>query len=192
MKLLPGDVRIVEGDFKTPVKLPEPNRARFTQLADFLCTLPPERFNYDDFVQKGGEKWMLDEDEKADPRAACGTTCCAAGWLPAIAPDDFEWAQEDGRVSLRCKNPAAETYLGLSWWFNISHDFVEAIFYRAEDLFRLWDGEKPARDELKIEHLVFVLRLVAFTGATTEEELILAYANWGNLSMKDKLRDQLQ
>ena len=44
---------------------------RLNRLADFLDTLPPERFDYSRFV---GDDWAGAQD------LSCGTTACALGW----------------------------------------------------------------------------------------------------------------
>lgn len=48
---------------------------RLLKLADFLDTLPPERFNYSHWV---GNAWG------GKPDLSCGTTACALGWATAI------------------------------------------------------------------------------------------------------------
>ena len=75
-------------------------RNRLLKLADFLDTVPPERFDYARWV---GESWQ------GDPDLSCGTTACALGWASTIP--------EFRKLGLRLKknnwdlfNP---TYVGL-------------------------------------------------------------------------------
>lgn len=51
--------------------------------ADFLEKLSPEQLAMDTWITE------------YDPSAKCGTVCCAAGWLPAIFPDDLGDLWED-------------------------------------------------------------------------------------------------
>ena len=51
------------------------NAERLLKLADFLETLPPERFDYSDWV---GWNW------KGDQTLSCGTPACALGWAAAM------------------------------------------------------------------------------------------------------------
>lgn len=58
----------------TPPSIEEGNR-RLLVLADFLDTLPPERFDYNRWV---GCDWA------GRPDLSCGTTACALGWACAM------------------------------------------------------------------------------------------------------------
>ncbi len=59
---------------ESPVSAQE-SRRRLLVLADFLETLPPERFDYGRWA---GESW------KGKPDLSCGTTACALGWATTI------------------------------------------------------------------------------------------------------------
>lgn len=48
---------------------------RLLKLADLLDTLPPNRFDYNEWV---GKNW------KGNPDLSCGTTACALGWATTI------------------------------------------------------------------------------------------------------------
>lgn len=58
----------------THVSVATSNR-RLLKLADFLDTLPPERFNYAYWV---GHDW------DGRPDLSCGTTACALGWATTM------------------------------------------------------------------------------------------------------------
>lgn len=58
---------------------------RLKQWIDFLHNLPDEKFDYD--------LWVSETDGHA-----CGTVCCAAGWLPAVDPENWQW-QDDWRAN---------------------------------------------------------------------------------------------
>lgn len=58
----------------------EIHKERLLQLADFLETLPPERFDYGTF---GFES----------PK--CGTVACAFGWAPGVFPDLISWTEKE-------------------------------------------------------------------------------------------------
>lgn len=49
---------------------------RLLKLADFLERLPPERFNYD--------RWVDIDTWKGAPDLSCGTTACAFGWATTM------------------------------------------------------------------------------------------------------------
>ncbi len=55
--------------------LPIHYEKRLLKLADFLDTLPPERFRYDRWV---GDSWKGMQD------LSCGTTACALGWAATM------------------------------------------------------------------------------------------------------------
>jgi len=55
--------------------LNETAKSLLTELADFLDTLPPERFDYGHWV---GSDWKGESD------LSCGTTACAAGWATTL------------------------------------------------------------------------------------------------------------
>lgn len=50
--------------------------ARLLRLAEFLDTLPPERWNY--------EVWVDTERWEGKPDLSCGTQACALGWACAM------------------------------------------------------------------------------------------------------------
>lgn len=60
----------------TPEQRTESAR-RLLVLADFLETVPPERFNFR-FILNGGLS------VSADPKVECHSTACAIGWMPNV------------------------------------------------------------------------------------------------------------
>lgn len=65
---------------------------RLLKLADFLQQLPPQKFNFSSFTQRG-DKPMLEALEAR--RSNCGTTACAIGWMPAVFPRTVCWIGVD-------------------------------------------------------------------------------------------------
>lgn len=59
----------------------ELTRTRLTMLAIGLRALPAERWHYGEWVHK------------RDAVTACGTVCCAAGWLPVFDPENWLWGR---------------------------------------------------------------------------------------------------
>lgn len=53
------------------------NKDRLLKLADFLETLPDEKFDFRKYVKKDD--------------GLCGTVCCAIGWCPAVFPNEWYW-----------------------------------------------------------------------------------------------------
>lgn len=60
---------------------------RLRKLASFLDTLPPEKFDLED--------WVTEVDPKK--RHPCGTVCCAVGWLPVVDKKNWKWVSEKRR-----------------------------------------------------------------------------------------------
>lgn len=75
-------MRLAEAIDKEPMSIGD---VRLLKLADFLQTLPPEKFSLFGYVQEsiGG----------------CGTVCCAIGWLPKLFPESWRW-REDGNYPI--------------------------------------------------------------------------------------------
>lgn len=64
------------------------NITRLRRLADFLDTLPVEKFNFNNFLSVRG---LPPAQALAAGSNKCGTTACAIGWLPAIDPENWAW-----------------------------------------------------------------------------------------------------
>lgn len=108
------------------------NAKNLLQLADFLDTLPSEKFAMDAYAR--------DEHDEALELAAheCGTVCCAAGWGPAAGlaplPSDDSWEEYTHRVfGVEAADPA------WSWCFS-------GLWRRADNT--------PAGAAKRIRHLV--------------------------------------
>ena len=90
---------------------------RLLKIADFLEELPPEKFNFRDYVS----------ESKND----CGTVCCAIGWLPKIFPEDFYWINPNykfitsGRVVVLSRSTPLEPHSGQHFL-----DLNDADWYR--------------------------------------------------------------
>jgi hypothetical protein len=96
-------------------------KRRLQKLANFLNTLPEEKFNFEDVITKSNGK-------------ACGTVACAMGWLPAIS-SKFAWKQCGPKFDLKVKTGNTKTgYKWVSWtdwstflngngWSNIANYF---------------------------------------------------------------------
>lgn len=73
---------------------------RLLKLAEFLDTLPEEKFNIRAYVKKAEN--------------GCGTVCCAVGWLPQVDPDNWKWKtlplSQKVLPELRCNNTPPGTY----------------------------------------------------------------------------------
>lgn len=71
-------------------------RDRVIQLRDFLATLPPKRFDMNDWMDYPGWDWT----EKGEPPITtlhnCGTTACIGGWANVLFfPNKGEVAWRD-------------------------------------------------------------------------------------------------
>ena len=74
------------------------HKRRFLKLASFLEKLRKNKFYYGTLVNK----W--------DNKMECGSVCCAIGWLPAVFPSLWSWA-----------NGTLGTGEGLREFFGINH-----------------------------------------------------------------------
>lgn len=61
---------------------------RLLKLADFLDTLPREKFDFSVITCVDGLP-LLDALKAGKKR--CGTVACAVGWMPAVFPRAFKW-----------------------------------------------------------------------------------------------------
>lgn len=57
--------------------MPTLRKDRLLKLAEFLDTLKPEKFNFNDIV--------------SESKDSCGTVCCAVGWCPTVFPRSWAW-----------------------------------------------------------------------------------------------------
>lgn len=96
------------------------NAKRLLKLADFLDTLPRQKFDYSVFTRQGGKP--MREALKAG-KTDCGTAGCAVGWMPVVFPRAVCWLDKptwksDLTVALRSDHDithmeVAEQYFGL-------------------------------------------------------------------------------
>ena len=107
---------------------------RLTKLAEFLKTVHPSKFNIASWVTGPNPELMADEPTK---EGECGTTACAAGWLPLLYPKSWEWTRtvaysssERRSLSYLGGNPSA-MYLAtsLEHFFSLKPKQVYNIFY---------------------------------------------------------------
>jgi hypothetical protein len=97
---------------------------RLLKLADFLMTVPKERFDFGSWV---GEDW------KGKPNLSCGTTACALGWATTIpllrkaglmlkfTPDEYS------SVTLKHNPNTSSEYAGMEV-FGLTLDEFEYLF----------------------------------------------------------------
>lgn len=64
-------------------------RERLAKLADFLDTVPPEKFAFYTVMDIDGLKDPL--EALAAGSHPCGTVGCAIGWTPAVFPESLVW-----------------------------------------------------------------------------------------------------
>lgn len=109
--------------------------ARLSCLAEFLKTLHPSKFNIASWVTGENPELMAEEPTQ---EGECGTTACAAGWLPLLYPKHWGWtrtlpsAHAMNRRSLSYKaGMASAIYLaqGLEHFFSLNSKQVFKIFY---------------------------------------------------------------
>ncbi len=108
--------------------------ARLSCLAEFLKTLHPSKFNISSWVTGSNPETMAEEPTQA---GECGTTACAAGWLPLLYPKSWEWTRavppsSSHRRSLSyVGGRASAIYLaqGLEHFFSLDSKQVYKIFY---------------------------------------------------------------
>lgn len=95
---------------------------RLEKLADFLDTLPRQKFDFGTFGKEEGKPFM---EALAAGKHRCGTVACAIGWTPAVFPRLMEW--QDGFPAMRESGEtcfsAAEELFGIDrdesrWLFN--------------------------------------------------------------------------
>lgn len=136
-------------------------RERLQRLCGFLQALPPESFDYSD--------WVSEAD--ADQRHPCGTVCCAAGWLPKVDPKAWGWyATKDtapcflGALCIYRRGEGKRTTLpatvgvvrALSEYFPAMRpQDVQVVFIDVADLY-LWAAPDPAFPHTR--HLVTVIQ----------------------------------
>lgn len=82
---------------------------RLSRLADFLDTLPPERFDFG--------TWASDADINQ-----CGTTACALGWATTIP--EF---QALGLQLRPVEDPIIKCFVALESWVDDSNTFAASI-----------------------------------------------------------------
>lgn len=128
------------------------NTKRLTKLANFLEKLEPEKFDYGHFVR-----------EHADN---CGTVCCAAGWLPKVDPENWEWYKPSLKSSahIRLKHMLHfNTFDALSLYFDISLEVGRGIFLDAAAYFHLGIN---AKDMAKLIRYVVKCKRLPLTKLT--------------------------
>lgn len=97
---------------------------KLEQLADFLMTVPPEKFDFSSYLS-GMEQLTLTGQETATRlREECGTAGCAIGWAVALWSD--EWYSDCGFP--HTKEPHGSTLEDAAVFFGISEVESDELF----------------------------------------------------------------
>lgn len=104
---------------------------RLLKLADFLQTLPRQKFDFSQIAHQG-EKPMM-QALKAR-KESCGSVACAIGWMPAVWPKLLLWAPNSPNscelsVLMRGDNTGDTNFDIAQRFFNIDYDESMALFY---------------------------------------------------------------
>lgn len=101
---------------------------RLEKLAEFLDTLPRQKFNFEEFVREEGKP--MAEALKAGTYS-CGTAACALGWTPAVFPRLVRWVKDaTGRTRIAdvAGGQLTERALGQEL-FGLSESETVTLFY---------------------------------------------------------------
>lgn len=110
------------------------NAKRLLKLADFLDTMPREKFDFGVVADEQGKPMA---EALAADKTQCGTVGCAIGWMPAVFPRGLEWTRSTERmwtgplkrtrVAL-VGSPRTKDFAAAAEWFDISELEAEALF----------------------------------------------------------------
>lgn len=103
------------------------NAKRLLKLAEFLDTMPREKFDFTIIAAQGGKPM------RAALRAGktrCGTVGCAIGWMPAVFPRHLKWSSDLKSYPDVClrSDESATDFSAASKFFDISLGDVQREF----------------------------------------------------------------
>lgn len=100
---------------------------RLLKLADFLDTLPRQKFNFDRIAEQSGKPMLA---ALLTGKTRCGTVACAIGWMPAVFPRHLKWSSADELrpdVHLRA-DEAMTDFDAASVFFDIAIEEADFLF----------------------------------------------------------------
>ncbi len=128
---------------------------RLIRLAKFLLALTPEQWNYATWVE--------------NTSGGCGTTCCAAGWLPSVDPKNWCWLENPGDDRYLAwprdfpellSYPPSMIIDALKGYFEgVSTGDIRTVFVDLHG--RLDDGDYSCVEDVKRHHVAWALGLLA-------------------------------
>lgn len=103
------------------------NTKQLLKLADFLDTLPRQKFDFAVVAHQHGKPMRA--ALKAG-KTACGTVACALGWTPAVWPRALRWHPHKSIVlEIRFKDGMQlSTFDTAALWFDITREATEYLF----------------------------------------------------------------
>lgn len=105
---------------------------RLLKLADFLQTLPRQKFDFAVVARERGKPML--EALKAG-KTECGTVACALGWAPAVFPRHLKWERPywSGETALEinfrnASSSYAQTFPVAERFFGLTEDEAQRLF----------------------------------------------------------------
>lgn len=94
------------------------NKKSFKEFEVFVRNIPREKFEYTALVSRWDDN-------------ACGSVCCAAGWLPVFDPDNFKYNK---RSLTMIDTSEVNGHLGnaMAVYFDIPYRIIESIFFNID------------------------------------------------------------